>query len=619
MVRALKRWGRKGTLIGGGFLVLVIGVTATLTSYALTQSSPSSVSSVFKSTDKQDVLPMLNGFKSLPSATVSENTSILLSINSNATADERAAAAKADGYPKPGNANARYDLSNTEYLGGVRTAYQAANAAKEVPLVNTLLAEANHDNSSHMDLDTEWPSSDGAKSVYKNQRPYCTGLNKSIKRVSGSGIYSSDAACAQGNYSFPSGHSRIVWTEGVSLAIMLPELAPQIMARSAEIANYRVVLGVHYPLDIMGGRALATRMVAARLHDKDWRAKFDAAKTQLRAAIVKYCHTTTVAECVAANPPTMSTADALAYERAKLTYGFTQTGASGVALSTTPSYAYELLSEVYPDKSADQLNQILKDTAIDSGYPLDTTGTSAGAEAIGWTRFDLGKALTDAGSTSPVTPPSQTTPTSPAPTVPTTPAPATCKAGAFSDIAAGSPACESTTWLKDKGLVDAYADGSFQPQATVTREEMSAILYRYARLSDPSLPAYPACTVRPFTDVPIASSYCGAVAWMKSTGITTGYSDGSFHPVSKTSREAMAAFTYRYYRLTHASLPAHPSCAASPFTDVATTDAFCGEIQSMKDHAVASGYGDGSFHPSESITREAMAAYMYRLDKNLTR
>ena len=58
----------------------------------------------------------------------------------------------------------------------------------------------------------------------------------------------------QKNRSYPSGHTTTAYSWGVALADMIPELAPHIMARTSEAGNNRIVLGVHYPLDIMGGR-----------------------------------------------------------------------------------------------------------------------------------------------------------------------------------------------------------------------------------------------------------------------------------------------------------------------------------------------------------------------------
>lgn len=338
----------------------------------------------FNSAADPNILPMLNSFTTLPQSTLDENDAKVIAINNGASSQDQSDALAAANYPSN-----RMNLSNTKYLGGVRDAYIAADAAGEVPLVNELLAQGNHTSANHINLDDDWASSDNAKDTYGYQRPVC--------RLSGSINNYSNQSCP--SLSFPSGHSRLAFLEGVSLAVMLPEVAPQIMARSAEIANYRAILGVHYPLDILGGRAVATRMVAYRLHDDVWKAKFDAAKTQLRNAIEAHCGMT-IAACVASNPPTLSDASATTAERDKLTYGFTRIGAAGQSFQA-PDYSYELLADAFPTKTQAELEGVLQSTAIDSGYPLDTTGTGAGTANIGWTRLDVAKALQSVDTSQP--------------------------------------------------------------------------------------------------------------------------------------------------------------------------------------------------------------------------
>ncbi|GAE76634.1 acid phosphatase [Cutibacterium acnes JCM 18918] len=57
---------------------------------------------------------------------------------------------------------------------------------------------------------------------------------------------------------FPSGHTTAAYAYGLAMAEILPELGPEILTRASEAGNNRAVLGVHYPMDIMGGRIEAT-------------------------------------------------------------------------------------------------------------------------------------------------------------------------------------------------------------------------------------------------------------------------------------------------------------------------------------------------------------------------
>jgi subtilisin-like proprotein convertase family protein len=54
----------------------------------------------------------------------------------------------------------------------------------------------------------------------------------------------------------------------------------------------------------------------------------------------------------------------------------------------------------------------------------------------------------------------------------------TCTAAPFSDVAQGHPFCEEIRWMRDNGISTGFSDGSYRPGAPVTRQAMSAFMYR---------------------------------------------------------------------------------------------------------------------------------------------
>lgn len=118
----------------------------------------------------------------------------------------------------------------------------------------------------------------------------------------------------------------------------------------------------------------------------------------------------------------------------------------------------------------------------------------------------------------------------------------------------------------------------------------------------------PPCAVSPFPDVPSSHPFCGAIAWMAAEGIAGGFADGGFHPADPISRQAMAAFLYRA-----TNGPAILPCVGSAFPDVAADHPFCPHIAWMVGAGVTTGYGDGTFRPTARVTRQAMAAFLQRL------
>ncbi|MCJ2080285.1 phosphatase PAP2 family protein [Methylobacterium sp. J-090] len=62
--------------------------------------------------------------------------------------------------------------------------------------------------------------------------------------------------------SYPSGHTTYGYTESLILAILVPERYQQMVARAAEYGTNRIVVGAHYAMDVLGGRAVALHAVA---------------------------------------------------------------------------------------------------------------------------------------------------------------------------------------------------------------------------------------------------------------------------------------------------------------------------------------------------------------------
>jgi uncharacterized protein YkwD len=65
------------------------------------------------------------------------------------------------------------------------------------------------------------------------------------------------------------------------------------------------------------------------------------------------------------------------------------------------------------------------------------------------------------------------------------------------------------------------------------------------------------------------------------------------------------------YRFGHQKQAA-PACDSRPFPDVTTTNPYCGYIAWAKNSNITYGYSDGDYHGGRPVTRGAMAAYFYR-------
>lgn len=110
----------------------------------------------------------------------------------------------------------------------------------------------------------------------------------------------------------------------------------------------------------------------------------------------------------------------------------------------------------------------------------------------------------------------------------------------FVDVSTDQQFYKEMAWLASKGISTGWPDGTFRPFDPVNRDAMAAFLYR-----SQGSPAYTPPSVSPFTDVSTSQQFYKEMAWLASTGISTGWPDGSFQPVSAVNRDAMAAFMYR--------------------------------------------------------------------------
>ncbi len=108
----------------------------------------------------------------------------------------------------------------------------------------------------------------------------------------------------------------------------------------------------------------------------------------------------------------------------------------------------------------------------------------------------------------------------------------------------------------------------------------------------------------PFVDVPTGAYYYDAVAYASQNGLMNGVSADSFAPDATTSRGMIVTILYR--------LEDSPSAAQADFADVAAGAYYAGAVAWASANGIVTGYGDGTFGPDTAITREQLAAILYR-------
>lgn len=109
----------------------------------------------------------------------------------------------------------------------------------------------------------------------------------------------------------------------------------------------------------------------------------------------------------------------------------------------------------------------------------------------------------------------------------------------FTDVARTAFFDTGVSWLVANGITEGLGSPTtYQPQATVTRAQMAAFLWRMAGRPAVNEP-------HGFTDVPAEAFYEQPVRWLKKWGITTGRTPETFDPQGLVNRAQMALFMYR--------------------------------------------------------------------------
>ena len=115
----------------------------------------------------------------------------------------------------------------------------------------------------------------------------------------------------------------------------------------------------------------------------------------------------------------------------------------------------------------------------------------------------------------------------------------------FADVAAGTWDTDAVAWAAQNGIVNGVSDTEFVPGDDITREQLAAILYRYAACQgyDVSQRA----DLSGFGDASSISGYAQeALSWAHAQGLVLGFEDGSLRPQGTASRAQIATILMRF-------------------------------------------------------------------------
>lgn len=187
-----------------------------------------------------------------------------------------------------------------------------------------------------------------------------------------------------------------------------------------------------------------------------------------------------------------------------------------------------------------------------------------------------------------------------------------CPSAAYTDVDRSKWYHESVDFMVSHGYMVGLKENYFGLSQSLTRAQLTAILYRIAGSPDVT-----DLTV-PFTDINTKSYYYNAVRWAYDNGVVAGISETEFAPSRPITREQIASLLYRYK-----GSPEVTEDFLSAFPDAAQTHKYA--IPAMN-WAVSKGLLSGNklndgaivLQPRNNATRAQCASILHRFCTNLS-
>ncbi|WP_158232084.1 S-layer homology domain-containing protein [Sporosarcina sp. P16b] len=175
----------------------------------------------------------------------------------------------------------------------------------------------------------------------------------------------------------------------------------------------------------------------------------------------------------------------------------------------------------------------------------------------------------------------------------------------FKDVKPGVHYYEPVLELAGRGVVKGYDDGTYRPNASVTRAQSAKILAHVLDLDttnvkDPG-----------FSDVKKGTPYYGPIAALAQAGYIKGYEENgvkTFKPNDNLKRSQMAKILTLGFDLEESAL------AANRFKDVKPTDAYAGYVAALLALDITTGTTPTTFAPNGLVTRGQMATFVVRTE-----
>ena len=172
----------------------------------------------------------------------------------------------------------------------------------------------------------------------------------------------------------------------------------------------------------------------------------------------------------------------------------------------------------------------------------------------------------------------------------------------FHDVSLSDPHARAIGYLKESGVINGYADGTFQPKKTVSRAETLKMIFLAFGVEEKQ------SSKSIFSDIKSEEWYTPFVLSASAIGLVNGYFDGTFRPAQTIVRG-------EYFKVLLKTIEAPVSAEVDtpPFVDISESDWEAPYAKYAKNEALLD-FGT-KFYPTQNITREEVAESIYRIIK----
>ena len=182
----------------------------------------------------------------------------------------------------------------------------------------------------------------------------------------------------------------------------------------------------------------------------------------------------------------------------------------------------------------------------------------------------------------------------------------------FADVDEDSVHAEHIEEVAALGITAGTTATTFSPSESVSRGQMATFLTRTWEAAGRECPT---SGIGFFDDVASGSTHARGIDCMSALGVARGTADRMFAPSESVSRGQMATLLARAWMAAGRECPADTGLA---FDDVDAGSTHAAGIGCMSALGIARGAADGTFSPSDTVTRAQMATFLSRFHEALT-